>query len=95
MFKTKKQKEALKAQHRLLEAYKAVFGSDQGRLVLQDILGTAGFFSPTAPDGHLAHHNGMRSVAIDILNKTKIAENFELMAELADAAYRQHEEDDE
>ncbi len=95
MFDLSGKRKAARKQLALLEAYRSVFASRDGQLVLADILSTADFFRAAPVDGALAHHNGMRTLAADILNKAKVAEDVEAMTALADAAYRQLQETDE
>ena len=59
-------------QARLLEAYNDVFQSTQGQLVLADILKTAGAFRASEDVSALAHDNGKRALAFDIVNKASI-----------------------
>ncbi|WP_343561734.1 Bbp19 family protein [Kiloniella sp. b19] len=72
----------------LLQAYREIFASEQGRRVLADILSTAGAFRASEDIAALAHDNGKRALAFDIVNKASIPEDIinQLMREsFADA----------
>ncbi|WP_085905904.1 hypothetical protein [Kiloniella majae] len=83
---------SLKKQHELVEAYSRIFATDDGQVVLADILDQAQAFEATPPDGPSEFNDGKRAVAFDILRKASVSP--ELRAELAKAAYLKQEEDE-
>ncbi|WP_417733120.1 hypothetical protein [Rosistilla oblonga] len=58
----------------LFRAYRSVFKTEQGQMVLQDILREAGFTDVTAPDGPLAFNEGKRAIAKHIMNIMRLDE---------------------
>lgn len=58
----------------LLRKYRKVFGSDEGRAVLRDIMLQAGFGSVTPVGGPLERNEGKRELAAHILNILNLTE---------------------
>ena len=55
---------------RLHDAWDAILATEDGRLVLHDLLGRCGLYSSTYADGALsAYLEGRRSVALDLLRE--------------------------
>lgn len=68
---------AIKKKIRLWKAYRSLFNSEDGRLVLNDLLKVSGYFRPvtTARDVvSTAFLDGRRSMMTEVLRKTNISQ---------------------
>ena len=57
-----------------IQAYKKMFGTPEGQVVLRDLLRNGGFFTGTFNESHsvMAFEEGRRSIVMEILRTTQV-----------------------